>query len=316
MSFNTRASTIAKVFRDFEANASLLLINIAPSYIARKAVQAREKTAQSIFRYYQNNGQQKGSGVARARHDTPAKYGISKEDIARLEVPFLFALLSNSVPTTFWTLCHIFSCPDILAELRMELTEAITSEVGNGSARHIVQIVALKQNCPLLVSIYQEILRTYFTQPHIRQVLRDTVINDEYLLKEGAIIQLATRDVMFDTQHWGPTAAEIDLHRFVNQEKRKQTLMFRSFGGAPNLCPGKHFATTEIILIVVLMVMRYEIRPVKGDWKIPEQKQTVFAGLPPPETDIDVVIEERQGWGGDWRFEMVAPNLKFPLASG
>lgn len=255
--------------------------------------------------------------MARARHGAPAKYGFTDEDIALLEVPFLLAVVANTVPTTFWALCHTFSRPDILDELRKELEGAVTRHVNDGNATFTVEITKLKQNCPLLLSVYHEILRTHSVLPTTREVLEDTLLNDQILVKKSGNIQMATRLVHYDTGIWGPDAEEMDLRRFLRKNQPKMnSFKFRTFGGAPHICPGRHFATTEIICTAALMVMRYDMVPVAGVWKLPKQDESVFAAIPPPVNDVAVMIEERPGWQGEWAFRMGDPNLRFALASG
>ncbi|MCJ1248352.1 hypothetical protein MMC30_005569 [Trapelia coarctata] len=304
-------------FWTFELNAAPLLLNFAPSVIAKKAVDARNRIAEGFLRYYKNKGQDQGSALARARYSAPAKYGLSEKDIALLEVPFLLAVVANTVPTTFWALSHTYSRPDLLDELREELAGAVTRDVNDGKATYTVEITKLKQNCPLLLSVYHEILRTHSVLPSTREVLKDTLLNDQYLVKQGANIQMSTRLVHYDPETWGPDAHVMDLRRFLRKDQQKlNSLKFRTFGGAPHICPGRHFATTEIVCTIAFMVMRYELVPVTGSWNIPKQDQSVFAGVPPPVDDIAVFIKERPGWQGEWSFRMGDPNLRFALASG
>ena len=255
--------------------------------------------------------------MARARYAAPSKYGLTEKDKALLEAPFLIAILANTIPTTFWALSHIFSRPDLLDELREELACAVTRNVSDGKATCSVEVTSLKQNCPLLLSVYHEILRTHSVLPSIREVLEDTLLNDQYLVKKGATIQMPMRLVHYDTETWGPDAQQMDLRRFLRKDQQKlNSFKFRAFGGAPHICPGRHFATTEIVCTIAFMVMRYELEPVAGSWKIPEQDQSIFAGIPPPVDDIAVMIKERPGWQGEWAFRMGDPNLRFTLASG
>jgi len=269
------------------------------------------------LRYYKNNGQEQGSGLARARHAVAAKNGFTERDTALLEVPFLLAVVANTVPTTFWALCHTFSRPDVLDELREELAGAVIRGVNDSKATYTVEITSLKQNCPLLLSVYHEILRTHSVLPSTREVLEDTMLNDQYLVKKGANIQMATRPVHYDHEIWGADAQEMDLRRFLRKDQQKMnSFKFRTFGGAPHICPGRQFATTEIICTIALMVMRYEMVPAAGSWKIPKQDQSVFAGVPPPVNDVAVTIKERPEWQGEWAFRVGNANLRFALASG
>ena len=315
-------------YSDFESEAALLMLNIAPSITARRACKARDILSNAFLKYYLANGHEQGSALAKVRHDGPLEFGLPERDIARIEVSFLGALLSNTVPTAFWMLVHTLSKPELVAELRIELADAIrTSKEEDRQTRHTIQVSHLKQNCPLLMSVYQEILRVHSVLPNTRTVIADTLLNDQFLLRKGAIVQIPTSYIHRDTSSWGPTAQEMDLRRFMPKGsndgkggkkeeefvKPAQTVM-RTFGGAPHICPGRHFATTEILCTAALMVLRYDIEPVGGKWVIPGWVESMFSSVAPPKQDVEVVIREREGWHGIWDFEMGDPKIKFQLA--
>lgn len=76
-------------------------------------------------------------------------------------------------------------------------------------------------------------------------------------------------------------------------------LAFRVFGGSPNRCPGRLFATTEVTSAVTLLIMRYEIESVgRRGWDIPRKSRRFVAAVPPLVKDIEVIIREREGWYG------------------
>ena len=91
---------------------------------------------------------------------------------------------------------------------------------------------------------------------------------------------------------------------------------FRSFGDPPNLCPGRHFGSTEVMAILATMLMRYDIAPESGGWKMPENELVVFAAIMPPKRDIKVKVTPRQGWQGDWIFRLGDPSARPPLLCG
>ena len=109
----------------------------------------------------------------------------------------------------------------------------------------------------------------------------------------------------------------MDFRRFVrDQHPKPQAAALGSFGAAPHLCPGRHFATTQMLAMAALLVMRYDISPASGSWEILKQNQKGFAAVPPPLGDTDILVEERRGWQGQWQFEMGRSNLQFSLVSG
>ena len=295
----------------------ILLIGSLPNFFKRKVVGARDRVARAYEKYYRKQGLDKGSIVARARHDPPAKYGLTVEEISKLEVTFLIALLNNTVATAFWTTYHIFSSPELLSELRSELLNATTSNNHTSTKIFTTDIAQIKKNCPLLLSAYQEVLRFYTIRPITRKIVSDVVINDRYFLEKGATIQMSTRSLHENIAIWGPNAHQADFHRFMRKDRKKPpALAFGSFGSVPSICPGRQLATMQILAMVALMVMRYNVEPAAGKWEGMEQDQKSFATVTKPIGDVEVVIKERDGWQGEWGFDLGEPGIKFALASG
>ena len=95
---------------------------------------------------------------------------------------------------------------------------------------------------------------------------------------------------------YGESVDDFDHKRFIRTHtKRLNPVGFRGFGGGSTLCPGRHFASTEIIAFVALMVLRFDISPRFGKWVRPT---TVNAGMqatvPPPDSEVEVVITRRK----------------------
>lgn len=298
-----------------------LLLNFAPNILAKTAVKARAIVENAFIRYYEEGGLNQASALAKAMFAPPSAYGLSIQDSARLEVPLLFGVLSTSVPAAFWSLGEIHAKGDLLTDLRAEISSVIS--VGDGkrppNLEFTVSIEKLKTQCPLLLSVYQEVLRTRTFYSTVRMVLEDTLIDGDYLLKKDSILLIPNNVIHASHAVWGPTASETNLYRFMpekgsNAKQARHT--YRSFGGAPNLCPGRHFATTEILAILAILLMRYDIRPVKGGWKLPENELAVFAAISPPKSDLKVELKPREGWQGKWVFNIGNPTVKPALVCG
>ena len=309
--------------RTFQSNMGLLLSNLGPEFLKRTAIEAREKVVSKYFSYYLAKGQHQGSSLARTRHDIPAGYGLDEEEIARLEVPFNFAILNNTVATVFWMLSHVYSQPDILEELRSELQKVLLSKTDSGDNHEfIISVADLKVNCPLLLSAFHETLRIYSLRPNVRHVIEDTMLDNRYFLEKDSMVQLPTRAIHQDVSLWGPQAKILNLKRFLDSPNggnlSKSTAAFGSFGVAPHICPGRHFAATLIIAFLAQMVLRYDIIPqAKSGWRIPRQNLKAMNAVPGPQEGMEVKMVEREGWkGGNWDYLLGEEALKFTLASG
>lgn len=97
--------------------------------------------------------------------------------------------------------------------------------------------------------------------------MEDHILDGTYLLKKGGTIMIPAPVHHHNTAPWGPTAPSFDHRRFLPSEKRANSISLRGFGGGTTLCPGRHFASTEIFAFTALMVLRFDMQPVDGQWK-------------------------------------------------
>ena len=290
----------------------MVMANILPNMTARKAYNGRENTVHALKKYFQNNGHEEGSYLVKALRSATSKYGLSLDDTARFELSDVIAILVNTVPTAFWMLYYIFSDMSLLEDLRHELDATLRTENDmKDTAWRSIDVNAVKDECPLFASVWQETLRYHANGSSTREVMQDTLLENRYLLKKGSVIQMPSLVVHNDTAVWGPTASQFDAKRFLSTEvktkkdQKQHPSAFRAFGGGVTLCPGRHFAKTEILSLVAMMVMRFEVQPVGGgEWPhLPLNDSDMAAAIVQPGKDVEVEIEPRKGFeNGTWIF--------------
>ncbi|KAL8801097.1 MAG: hypothetical protein Q9182_004690 [Xanthomendoza sp. 2 TL-2023] len=316
-------------FWDFESNITMIILGIAPSITARKACKARTKFIAALKEYVDDNGPATGSDLIKVRYEGNVKYG-AVEYTANFEIGNLIGVLINATPTFFWILTHIYSRPTLLAELRAEIANVTESATAGDTTTNSILISKFKSHCPLLLSTYQETLRLQTHNTSSRWVTKDTLLADQYLLKAGNVIQMPGYPVHTLPSIWGPDATAFNPHRFLKLDRnakpkdksspKQHPASFRSFGGGTTLCPGRHFATAEICAAAAMMVMRFEMEPVRGDgmWRIPDwMRGKVASGIPPPERDIKVKVRVRdEAKGVRWRFGYEGSVSKFEVFGG
>ncbi|MCJ1294630.1 hypothetical protein MMC34_006188 [Xylographa carneopallida] len=329
-----QAPEIEEAFWTMEDNLTMILLNIVPAITTPKAHRARETCFRAFVSYFNNGGIDDASALVKVRHENNTKYGISIEDRARFEVSNVFGILVNTAPAAFWTICHIYSSPTLLEDIREEVGDILHTEhntSGNAPARTI-DIMKLKTACPLLLSTFQEVLRVTTHGVSVRYIAEDTLLADRYLLKKDSIVQMPSAVVHADPAVWGLSFAIFDPRRFLkiqhprggdNHPAKLHPAAFRAFGGGSTLCPGRHFATTEVVAVVAMLVLRYEITPLKkaaaeGEWVLPRQDtNNVGMSVLPPVEDIRVRITKREGWEeGTWAFTRSGEAARFALSSG
>lgn len=268
--------------------------------------------AQAFKEYFQNDGQKKDSPLPQQHLALYTRHEADIEGVARLEVGMSIAFLDNTAPVLFWLLMFIYSRPHLLQEVRKELEDVVeTSTNFNGEVIRNLDITTVTNNCPPLTSAFQETLRYRSIGTAVRQVTEDIILDGKWLMKKDALIQMPSRVIHVNSSIWGSDAADFDPYRFTKDSipttsngKRPPRTAFRAFGGGTTLCPGRHFATNEILVLVSMFVMRFEMKPTKGGWKQPKTDNTrVATVIMEPDEDIEVDIYAREGLEGvKWVF--------------
>lgn len=165
-----------------------------------------------------------------------------------------------------------------------------------------LNVLAMRVKCQLLHSTFQELLRVHAMGAGARYVREDVMLNNEYLLKKGMVVQMPMAVMHSDPQIWGANVADFQPRRFLKEadtarENKSQSVAYRPFGGGASLCPGRHFVTLEVMALTALMVLRFDITPLRGEWHIPTQRQESLAtNVFPPDKDIGVKVRTRKGF--------------------
>ena len=244
---------------------------------------------------------------------------MSLEDVARLEISVLMAALANTAPTAFWMLTYIYSTPELLNELRQQLSKRIS--IGHGQTVEAqlrrLDLTQAVQSCPLLMSLFREVLRIRSTNAAGRMVLQDTLLSQKYVLKKGSTVLIPAAELHSDPSVWGPSAMEFDPYRFVRGNAQAPSKLaassYRAFGGGSALCPGRYFAAMSDFSFVVPLILRYDVSPESGKWSIPTSHPHIIASVLSPETDIKVRIRERcdEGLPSSWEFTVSGTGTGF-----
>lgn len=243
-----------------------------------------------------NGGYKTASGLVRKRYEHHVdRFGFSLEDLARGELGNAFAVLGNSTPCALWVLYQVFSDEQVLDNIRREVSAMVTDD-SDGICS--IDLANIRTACPALLSTFQETMRYRGVAPGPRLILDDVVLDGGYRLKQGSMLMIPTPVQHTDTSAWGDDANEFDYMRFARKpapgKKRPNRVAFRAFGGGHVLCPGRHFATTEIMALVALMVIQFDVTPTTGKWIEPSWKNSPLqAGFPIIDQDIEVELRPR-----------------------
>lgn len=293
----------------------ILLLRLFPSVLARESLQAREKIVKAFMNYFSIDGHKEGSALIRARYQHSVDYNVSIEDTARFELRGAVAILINTISSAFWVLWHIISDAAALEEYRDELYRLCKIE----DSVVTINIIEVKTFCPILLSTLQEVLRFHGIGISVRVVQQDHLLDDKYLLKKGSTLMIPGSVQHSSKAVYGETVNEFNHKRFVRIDgKRLNPIGFRGFGGGTTLCPGRHFASTEIIAFVALMILRFNIKLVSGIWvRLTTDKAGMHATVPPLDSDVEVEFTLREGElaGKQWNVIIIGSDMAVELVA-
>jgi cytochrome P450 len=301
--------------RKFEPGIVVLLLQFLPSIFAKESIQAREIVVNAFIDYFSTGGHEHGSALIRARFQHSVNYDVSIEDMARFELGGAVAILTNTIPSAFWVLWHIYSDATALEECRNELHRLCTIQDDTVT----IDITEVKLSCPILLSTLQEVLRVHGTGTSVRIVQEDHLLDDKYLLKKGGTLMIPGPVQHTAMTIYGESVNDFDHKRFVRTSgKRLNPIGFRGFGGGSTLCPGRHFASTEIIAFVALMVLRFNLKPKSDIWVRPTtDKAGMQATVPAPDVDVEVEVMLREGIlaGKRWNVILTGSDKAIPIVA-
>ena len=203
---------------------------------------------------------------------------------------------------------HIYSDPSLLTKVRGDLSNSIHNCDAPGSARSVsFDVQECCERCPLLLSVYEEVLRITSGIAQIRYVNQDTSLADgRYILRPGAMVQMPTGFLHHDRKIWGDQADIFSSERFLKttsssssekSDPSKRRLAYQPFGGGTSLCPGRHFAFNEILTFVIAVVVGFDVTPRGERWTIPEMdKSRIPMSSLKPLGDVSITVSRRDGW--------------------
>ncbi|KAF2466472.1 cytochrome P450 [Lindgomyces ingoldianus] len=262
--------SLVQKFWDYEAGMIGVMANILPWITARKPWAARKAVNAALQEFVEKEHYKTASPLIQKRVAINLKHGLTTKMAGHAELILLFGILGNAVPTTFWFLVNVFARPDLLAQIRAETIQAVsTSSDGN---EKVVSVAMLKTKCPLLVSTYRETLRTIANLSSVRLVTNTHNItapgHPPCLLKKGSMIQIASGVIHSAESIWGANAKSFVPNRFISTAsqlpKNVPSAAYRAFGGGSVICPGRHFAQSEILGFMTLCAHMFEIESAKG----------------------------------------------------
>ncbi|KAK8078435.1 cytochrome P450 [Apiospora saccharicola] len=275
-----KENAIAEAWKLFESGFLNFSIFPAAMAFSPKFRRARDLVTGAMVDYMQQGGHEQASGLVRKRFEHHRSWGLSIDDVGRGEVGNTFAILGNSTP-----------------DVRRELLGLVRDGQNDDENVCSIDLADIRSSCPLLPSTFQEVLRYRSLGVGPRFVLEDVFLEDQQiLLKKGSVLLMPSSVQHNSIQAWGEDVGQFRHTRFLpHQGKEKYNrAAFRAFGGGQTLCPGRHFASTEIMMLAAVSVLQFDILPVGGRWVEPTSERSPSgASFPIPDEDINVQLRPR-----------------------
>lgn len=276
-------------------------MGLFPSIFAAKPAAARQRMVDAFVDYFDDSfPAESASEMVRAGRQLALDHNMGREFMARYSLGLLTGFVINTVPVAFWNIMRISTDTHLLNTVRQELSTLITpSSRESGSVT--LDVKAVRMNCPLLMSICQETLRTVSSSTGTFLVQEDVTIG-QYELKKGAILQMAATAIHSDPNVWGQDAKKFDPDRFLKPNK-VHPAGNRTFGGGSTLCPGRHLALDEIVTFTAMFIMTFDVSGPTGTAAFPQEDGKNMLSVKKPKSDNPVFIQRRTGGEGlRWAF--------------
>jgi cytochrome P450 len=144
--------------------------------------------------------------------------------------------------------------------------------------------MAVKENCANLDAVFRECLRVGSENFSVRLVKADTILADKYFLRKDSVVQIAAGVIHSDADIWGEDVDRFNHQRFLRQQQqgskeqpKTHPAAFRAFGGGKTLCPGRLFASNEILMFAAAMIIAFDLEaPGGGLVSVPEKDDAVM----------------------------------------
>lgn len=284
----------------------LLGLNILLNITARKAIRGRATFFEAFKKYYREEGYKSGSRLVQARYEVNRNYDISNNDIAHFDISICIAMLVNTVPASTWGIFYIYSQEALFKEARAKMSSFIrVSDTPEGPV-HKVNVAEVIAGYPLLGSLVQEILRVRSNNASGRIVMHDTLLENRYLLKKNSPLLIPSPELHMNPSVWGPDVTTFDPERFIRNRAKGVKVpasVYRPWGSGHSLCPGRFLATNEMLIIITIMVLKYDLCPVNGPWVMPKCEPHIITSILTPVKDVRVKLTPRKGYEDvNWAF--------------
>ncbi|OCK77573.1 cytochrome P450, partial [Lepidopterella palustris CBS 459.81] len=249
------APQVTETFLDFDEKSWMILYNY-PEFFGKKTYILKEELIQMFIKYL-SVPDDKRSDRAWWFKETDRlenELGMDVRDRAIRTMQQYWVTNANSYKLAFWMLSYIVHSPSLKASVVKEILPALSS----ASPTTPIDIEYLLHKCPLLDSLYHDVLRLTASSSTYRFIEAPTTIRGK-TFRKGRKLLIPQRQTLLDPAVFGNTAAEFDAERFMRNKELSRSTSFRPFGGGVSMCTGRFVAKREAFAFVGSVLGRWEV---------------------------------------------------------
>ncbi|THH20029.1 hypothetical protein EUX98_g8657 [Antrodiella citrinella] len=271
-----------------DVSKSRFIINLFPSYLKAPVARLINKVPAAVQRAYEVND------LLMWLIEIGMKKGLPNKTIAQYLLVVEFTALHTTAMSFTHALYYLAADPSLMAPLREEVDAAVASEGGDwgkGVVNKLHKIDSFLRESQRLNGINATTVW--------RKTLKPVTFSNGVTLPTGTFFSAAAAPTHTDAQHYvNPNT--FDPWRFVNtkSESTSQTFVSTSvdyipFGHGRHACPGRHFASYQMKLMLAYIVTYYDVSFEPGkEGKRPETKW--FGNTIIPDPTVNVMFRKRR----------------------
>ncbi|KAL4918995.1 cytochrome P450 [Aspergillus aurantiobrunneus] len=241
-------------YMDWEKSSWKFLMGLLPRFLSKDMLAAKEDMIHLFEEYFRLTPDKRGhsnfwvSSVERLLRDLD----LTDSEIGRMFMLHTSSIIGNMYKLSFWLVAHLLSNRDLLTSITLEIQPAVNPQT------LAVDHTYLTENCPMLDSLYSEVLRLIVTSPMTRQVSSTSTIGGK-TLKEGSKVLIVYRQLHLDRGTWGPSPEILQPDRFLRDPALRTKAAYRPWGAGKHVCPGRFLAKKAVFAFVALLLGQYDI---------------------------------------------------------
>ncbi|KAL4898399.1 cytochrome P450 [Aspergillus ambiguus] len=245
--------------------------------------------------------------------------GLSAKDSAPGHLSLFWAMNGNSPNVAFWHLLRLYTNPNLLDEVRQEISPYVKAwrptreETGfpiPEAPKISMDFEAMFRNCHLFKASFYETMRMDSAGLSFRELTSDLIIAESkadaavaglseprsFYVNKGESIAVP-HGVLHNDPRYFSNPDQFDPLRFIVTDpetgsQRAELHTIYPFGGGASGCKGRVFAEREILAFVAAIISMWNIEPADGkDFTLPKHRPSSGAYL--PSSDIRVRLSMR-----------------------